>query len=82
MDRLKNCIATTPPGLRWPCKKRVVLLKAGQHWAHAMPSPPHIRKEKELRKLAEEDRVLKRQRLDIEERFEWAKVGAQGFQAS
>ena len=33
-------------------------------------------------KVAEEERELKLQRLEIEERFQWAKVGAQGFEAS
>ena len=82
LERLKNYIATTPPALRCPCKKGVALAKAGQHWSDCDARPALIRKERELKKVIEEERVLKRQRLVIEDRFQWAKVGAQGYEAS
>ena len=82
LERLKEYIASTPPAMRCPCKRGVALAKAGQHWGVCDAKPALIRKERELKKVADEERVLKRQRLDIEERFQWAKVGAQGFEAS
>ena len=82
LEGLKNFIATTPPPIRCPCKKGVALAKAGQHSGVCDAKLALIRKERELKKVAEEERVLKRQRLDIEERFQWAKFGAQGFEAS
>ena len=44
--------------------------------------PPLIRKEKEHRKVEDEDQVLKRQRLDIEARFDQANAAAQDFEAA
>ena len=82
LERFKEYIATTPPAMRCPCKKGVALAKAGQHLSYCDARPALIRKERELKRVVEEERVLKVQRLDIEERFQWAKVGAQGFEAS
>ena len=82
LERLKEYIATTPPAMRCPCKKGVALAKAGQHLSYCDARPALIRKERELKRVVEEERVLKVQRLDIEERFRWAKAGAQGFEAS
>ena len=65
-----------------PYKKGVVVMKAGQHWGACDAKPSLIRKEMELKEVAHEEWVLKRQRLHIEEGFEWAKVCAQGFEAS
>ena len=79
LERPKEYIATTPPAMRCPCKKGVLLVKAGQLWGVCDAKPALIRKERELKEVAQEEWVLKRQRLDIEERFERAKVGAQGL---
>ena len=81
LERLQHFIATTPPAERSPCRKGVVLLKASEQLASCDPQPASIRKENELQKV-EGERVLKRRRLDFEERFEQAKADAQGFEAS
>ena len=80
LDRLQHYMATTPPEKRCPYGKGVVLLKAKQHMGSCDAKPALLRKESELKKV-EGERVLKRQRLDIEERFEQAKMAAQGFEA-
>ena len=82
LERLKNHIATTPPAMRCPCKKGVALVKARQHLGACDAKPALIRKERQLMKLTEEERELKLQRLEIEERFQLGKVGPEGFEAS
>ena len=82
LERFKEYIATTPPAMRCPCKKGVALTKACQHWGGCDAKPALIRKERQLMKVAEEERELKLQRLEIEERYQLGMVGAQGFEAS
>ena len=82
LERLQHYIARTPPAKRCPCQKGAVLVKASQHMGPCDEKPALIRKESELEKLEEGERVLKRQRLDIEDSFERAKLAAQGFEAS
>ena len=58
-----------------------VLRKAKQHMGTCDAKLALIRKESEVKKV-EGERVLKRQRVDIEEPFEQAIVSARGFEAS
>ena len=57
------------------------MVKASQHIGPCDAKPALYRKESELRKVEEEERVMKRQRLDIEARYEQGRVCAHGFEA-
>ena len=58
LERLQHNLATTPPDQRWPCWKGLVLLKLKQDIGSFDAKPGLIRKESELKKGEEGERVL------------------------
>ena len=70
LERLQHYIATTAPTKRYPCKKAVVMVKACQHMGACDARAAQYRNESELRKVEEEEGVLKRRRMDIEALYE------------
>ena len=82
VERLQHDMATSPAGKRAPCTKGMKFLKAVEHLGSWDVEPALVRKERELPKVDEGKQVLKRQRLDIEKRFELANAAAQWFEAS
>ena len=81
LERIQHFMPPTPPEKRCLCGKGMVLLNAMQQIWSCDVKPALIRKESELRKI-EGERVLKRERQDVDERFEQAKVAAQGCETS
>ena len=65
-ERLQHNMATTQPAKRCPCVKGMVHLKASRQKGSCDANPTLIRKESELNKVEEWEKVLKHQRLDIE----------------